>query len=46
MLDSKTDNNDVYKNLDKLYKDGKYKETIENINNCEIDLKEDPTLTN
>ena len=46
MLDSKADNNDMYKNLNKLYKDGKYKETIENIDNFEIDLKEDPILTN
>ena len=34
------------KELDKLYKDGKYKETIENIDNCEIDFEEDPTLMN
>ena len=46
MLDSKTDNDDIYKGLDKLYKEGKYKETIENIHNCEIDLEEDPILMN
>ena len=37
MLDSKADNNDIYNSLNELYKDGKYKETIENIDNFEID---------
>ena len=46
MLDSKNDNDDIYKNLNKLYKEGKYKETIENIHDFEIDFKEDPILTN
>ena len=46
MLDSKTDNNDIYKGLNELYKAGKYEETIENIQNCGIDLEEDPSLMN
>ena len=46
MLDSKTENNDIYEKLDKLYKDGKYEETIENINNCGIDLEQEPALMN
>ena len=46
MLDSKNDIDDIYKSLDKLYKDGKYKETIESIHNCELDLGENPNLLN
>ena len=42
----KNDIDDIYKSLDKLYKDGKYKETIESIHNCELDLGENPNLLN
>ena len=46
MLDSKNDIDDIYKSLDKLYKNGRYKETIESIHNCELDLGENPNLLN
>ena len=46
MLDSKIDNNEIYNSLDKLYKNGKYREAIEKIYNSELDLQENPLLMN
>ena len=46
MLDSKNDIDDIYKILTSYTKEGKYKETIESIHNCELDLGENPNLLN